>query len=41
MDALVALLRYKKPIEGKLLDGLVIERSNLEQADRYAEIKSP
>jgi inositol transport system substrate-binding protein len=39
LDALVANLRDKKPVEGKLLDGLVVEKTNLQQADRYAEIK--
>jgi inositol transport system substrate-binding protein len=38
LEALVAHLRDKKPIEGKLLDGLVIEKSNLRQADRYSEL---
>jgi inositol transport system substrate-binding protein len=39
LQALVAELRDKKPIEGKLLDGLVINKSNLQQADRYSELK--
>ena len=39
LDALVSYLREKKPIEGKLLTPVVIERSNLEQADRYAEMR--
>ena len=39
LEALVARLRDNKAIEGKLLDPLVIEKSNLQQADRYSEIK--
>lgn len=39
LEALVAHLRDNKAIEGKLLDPLVIEKSNLQQADRYSEIK--
>ena len=39
LDALVSYLREKKPIEGKLLTPVVIEKSNLEQADRYAEMR--
>jgi inositol transport system substrate-binding protein len=39
LEALVARLRENKAIEGKLLDPLVIEKSNLQQADRYSEIK--
>jgi hypothetical protein len=32
-------LHDHKAIEGKLLDALVIEKSNLQQADRYSAIK--
>jgi hypothetical protein len=32
-------LRDHKVIEGKLLEALVIEKSNLQQADRYSAIK--
>jgi len=39
LEALVARLRDNKAVEGKLLDPLVIEKSNLQQADRYSEIK--
>jgi len=39
LEALVAHLRDHKAIEGKLLDALVIEKSNLQRADRYSEIK--
>jgi inositol transport system substrate-binding protein len=39
LEALVAHLRDQKAIEGKLLDAVVIEKSNLQQADRYSEIK--
>jgi inositol transport system substrate-binding protein len=39
LEALVAHLHDHKVIEGKLLDALVIEKSNLQQADRYSAIK--
>jgi len=39
LEALVASLRDHKEIQGKLLDPLVIEKSNLQQADRYSDIK--
>jgi inositol transport system substrate-binding protein len=39
LEALVAHLHDHKAIEGKLLDALVIEKSNLQQADRYSAIK--
>jgi inositol transport system substrate-binding protein len=38
LEALVAHLHDHKAIEGKLLDALVIEKSNLQQADRYSAI---
>jgi inositol transport system substrate-binding protein len=37
--SLVSYLREKKPIEGKLLISVVIEKSNLQKADRYAEMR--
>lgn len=40
LQALVAHLRDHNVIEGKLLDALVIQKSNLQQADRYSDIKS-
>ena len=40
LEALVAHLRDHNAIEGKLLDALVIQKSNLQQADRYSDIKS-
>lgn len=40
LEALVASLRDHKEIQGKLLDPLLIEKSNLQQADRYSDIKS-
>jgi inositol transport system substrate-binding protein len=39
LDSLVSYLREKKPIEGKLLTPVVIEQSNLQEADRYAEMR--
>jgi hypothetical protein len=39
LDSLVSYLREKKPIEGKLLTPVVIEKSNLQEADRYAEMR--
>jgi len=40
LEALVAHLRDHKAIEGKLLDALLIDKSNLQQADRYSAIES-
>jgi inositol transport system substrate-binding protein len=39
LDSLVSYLRENKPIQGKLLTPVVIEKSNLQEADRYAEMK--
>src|SRR5258707_2960889 len=39
LDALVSHLREKTPIEGKLLTPVVIEKANVQEADRYAEVK--
>jgi hypothetical protein len=37
--SLVSYLREKKPIEGKLLISVAIEKSNLQEAGRYAEMR--
>jgi hypothetical protein len=39
IDAIVAHIRENKPVEGKLLDPILIEKSNLTAAERYAELK--
>jgi len=39
MTAMVAYLRDKKPIEGKKLDPVLITKENLNQAERYSELK--
>jgi inositol transport system substrate-binding protein len=39
IDAIVAHIRENKPVEGKLLDPVLIEKSNLTTAERYAELK--
>jgi inositol transport system substrate-binding protein len=39
MDALVAYLREKKPIEGVLLPAVLIDKSNLSSAERYSELR--
>ena len=39
MTAMVDYLRDKKPIEGKKLDPILITKENLDQAERYNEVK--
>ncbi len=39
MDALVDYLRDKKPVEGNLLPAVLINKTNLTSAERYAELK--
>jgi ABC-type sugar transport system substrate-binding protein len=39
IDAIVAHIRENKPVEGKLLDPVLIEKSNLPTAERYAELQ--
>jgi ABC-type sugar transport system substrate-binding protein len=39
IDAIVAHIRDNKPIEGKLPDPVLIEKSSLANAERYAELK--
>jgi inositol transport system substrate-binding protein len=39
IDAIVAHIRENRPVEGKLLDPILIEKSNLTAAERYAELK--
>ena len=39
MTAMVAYLRDKKQIEGNKLDPILITKDNLNQAERYNEVK--
>jgi inositol transport system substrate-binding protein len=39
IDAIVGHIRENRPVEGKLLDPVLIEKTNLTVAERYAELK--